>query len=143
MSLLLSVVRKLQMNRVVLDASAVLAFLFQEKGGDKVEALLAGSLLSVVNYAEVITKLYDRGMSVHDAKSLIGNTDIELVEFNSEQAFIVGDLRKSTRHLGLSLGDRACIALAKLKGLQVVTADTAWADLADFNIILIRERKPN
>ncbi len=130
------------MNSVVLDTSAVLAFLFEEMGRDKVKDRLSGALLSTVNYAEAITKLCEKGIMLHNAKLFIDKMDIEIVDYTAEQAQLTGDLRSLTRHLGLSLGDRACLALAKFKGLPALTADTAWADLAGFNIILIREHKP-
>ncbi len=129
------------MNRVVLDTSAVLAFLFEEEGREKVKDKISDALLSTVNYAEAITKLCEKGIMLHNAKLFIDKMDIEIVDYTAEQALLTGELRNSTRHLGLSLGDRACLALAKLKNLPVLTADSAWAKLDGFDIVLIREPK--
>jgi ribonuclease VapC len=129
------------MNKMVFDSSALLAFINNEIGIDIVRKMLPNALLSTVNFAEVITKLCERGYTAEYASALIEATDIELINYNAEHAYLTGELRNKTRHLGLSLGDRACLALAKLKGLPVLTADTAWAKLDGFKIVLIRELK--
>jgi len=123
---------------VVLDSSAVLALLLAEPGADRVKAALPGALLSVVNFAEVVTELCDRGMPATEARSIVETLGVELVDFEVEQACIVGDLRRATRAAGLSLGDRACLALARLRGLSALTADTAWGQLEGFDVVLIR-----
>jgi len=126
------------MSDVVLDSSAVLALLANEPGTDVVEAALPGALLSTVNLAEIVAKLCERGMPAEEATSLIYSIGVEIAEFDAEQATRSGELRASTRSAGLSLGDRACLALAQVRELPVLTADTAWGQLKHLDIRLIR-----
>lgn len=126
------------MSDVVLDSSAVLALLTNEPGTDVVEAALPGALLSTVNLAEIVAKLCERGMPAEEATSLIYSIGVEVAEFDTEQATRSGELRVSTRSAGLSLGDRACLALAQVRALPVLTADTAWGQLKHLDIRLIR-----
>lgn len=126
------------MSDVVLDSSAVLALLASEPGADVVEAALPGALLSTVNLAEIVAKLCERGMPAEEATSLIYSIGVEVAEFDAEQATRSGALRVSTRGAGLSLGDRACLALAQMRRLPVLTADTAWGQLKHLDIRLIR-----
>lgn len=115
----------------VLDASAVLAYLRREPGWDKVEQfLLAGkAMISTVNQAEIAGKLADKGMPETAVRSVLARLALEVVEFDTAQALACGLLRTATRNAGLSLGDRACLALGRLRGLPVVTADRAWEGL--------------
>ncbi|WP_284944186.1 type II toxin-antitoxin system VapC family toxin [Acidisoma cladoniae] len=124
----------------VLDSSAVLALLLDEPGAETVKATLPGALLSAVNLAEVISKLCERGMSLGDARSVVEDLGVEVIDFGSHQAYIVGELRRVTRSAGLSLGDRACLALGRLREASVVTADAIWMGLSGFEIVLIRSR---
>ncbi len=126
------------MSEAVLDSSAVLALLLAEPGADKVQATLPGALFSAVNFAEVMTKLCERGMPQDLARTAIETLGAEVVDFGVEHACITGDLRNVTRSAGLSLGDRACLALAQQRQLPAMTADTAWAQLPGFNVIVIR-----
>lgn len=126
------------MSDVVLDSSAVLALLTNEPGTDVVEAALPGALLSTVNLAEIVAKLCERGMPAEEATYLIYSIGVEVAEFDAEQATRSGELRVSARSAGLSLGDRACLALAQVRGLPVLTADTAWGQLKHLDIRLIR-----
>lgn len=114
----------------VLDSSAVLAVIWNEPGSDMVLDRLDGAVMSAVNYAEVLTKIADRGIDGKRAKTLLASLAIETVDFDKAQAENVSQLRSQTRHLGLSLGDRACIALAITKDWPVLTADKAWAELS-------------
>jgi PIN domain nuclease of toxin-antitoxin system len=129
-------------TEAVLDSSAVLALLLAEPGADRVKAALPGALLSTVNLAEVVTKLCERGMPADDARAAVEAIGVELVAFDVEQACAAGDLRNATRAAGLSLGDRACLALGRLRGLPAVTADTAWRHLPGFDIVLLRSTAP-
>jgi ribonuclease VapC len=113
----------------VLDSSAVLAVLWNEPGNDAVLERLDGSVISAVNHAEVLTKIADRGVDSKRALELLTSLAIDIVGFDRTQAETVGRLRSQTRRFGLSLGDRACIALATMKGWPVLTADKAWAEL--------------
>jgi PIN domain nuclease of toxin-antitoxin system len=113
----------------VLNASALLALLNQEPGSETVEAVIAQSVMSVVNLAEVISKLADRGLSQETIKTVLSGLGFEIVAYNEQQAWKTGLLRPQTRTLGLSLGDRACLALAIQANLPILTADRAWENL--------------
>ncbi len=117
------------MTKMVLDASAVLALLNQEDGSHIVEQHISQSLISAVNLAEVITVLGQLGMPYSEATELTDDILSHIVTFDKEQASITAELRQSTKAFGLSLGDRACLALAKVKALPVLTADSLWAQL--------------
>lgn len=117
------------MTPAILDASAILAYLKAEPGGDTVRAHLPGATVSAVNVAEVGAKLVDRGMSEHDIRTAIGVLGVEVAAFDEEAAYAAAMLRDRTRRLGLSLGDHACLALGVARGLPVLTADRSWAGL--------------
>lgn len=117
------------MNSCVLDASAVLALLNQEQGADIVEGQLPGAIISTVNLAEIVGKLTDAGMPETAISSAIEILGLELVDFDFETAFAAGTLRATTQALGLSLGDRFCLALAKKLNLPAFTADKRWRKL--------------
>lgn len=113
----------------VLDASAVLAFLFAEEGQEKVAALLEGGLLSSVDLAEALSRFARDGLPISEVRAALGETGLEVVPFDDAQALLAAALVPHTSRLGLSLGDRACLALAAtLKG-TAVTADRAWAEI--------------
>lgn len=127
------------MNKVVLDASAFLALVNNEIGKDVVEPLLPHSIMSSLNVSEVVSEL-DSKLSLplaHIQKILC--LIPEVYQFNKELAVQTGLLKKSSTHLGLSLGDRACLALAAHLTLPVYTADKAWSKLhTDITITQIR-----
>lgn len=131
------------MSGAILDASAVLALMMGEPGGDKVAAVLPGALMSTVNVAEVVTKIVERDMFAYaKAFRAIEDLGIEMVDFDGEQALVCGALRWLTRDLGLSLGDRACLALGKVRNLPILTADRAWLKVAEpalVRVISIRD----
>lgn len=127
------------MSESVLDSSAVLALLLDEPGADKVKAALPGAFLSTVNFTEVVTKLCEHGMPANEAREAIETIGAELVDYGVEQACITGDLRNATRAAGLSLGDRACLALARQRNLPAITADTVWGKLSGFDVVVIRD----
>jgi ribonuclease VapC len=113
----------------VLDASALLVLLLDEPGRQSVEAALDDGCMSTVNLAEVYTRLVRDG---HDLAGILARLDglpIEWVAFSDVHAAKVGELWPSTSRAGLSLGDRACLALAIERGLPVLTADRVWAGL--------------
>ena len=123
----------------VLDASAVLANLRNETGGNLVLPLMEKALLSAVNLVEVATRLLDVGASATEIEGLPERLRCEVVPFDEELALSAGLLRVQTRHLGLSVGDRACLALALREGLPVLTGDRAWAKLdVGVEVVLIR-----
>lgn len=117
------------MKHVVLDATAVLALLQGERGADRVEAALHGAVIGAVNLAEVVGKLAEAGMSEEAVHMTLGSLELEVVPFDEDLAFRAGLLRLRTRSYGLSLGDRACLALAQRLGKPALTADRAWATL--------------
>lgn len=117
------------MTSVVLDASAVLALLNNESGAKMVENHLHDSFISAVNLSEVISVLSSVGISSQEAIKLTDDLLPQVVSFDKVQAGIAAEMRGVTKSLGLSLGDRACLALAKSKKLTVLTADAIWAKL--------------
>ncbi len=127
------------MSSYVLDASALLALLNAEEGAALVQELLPEAVISTVNLAEVIARLSAFGMPEADIRNSLSLLGLEIAAFDLEQAFQTGLLYSLTRPLGLSLGDRACLALARMNSATAVTADRAWQDLnASLEIKLIR-----
>ena len=127
------------MTAVVLDSSAILAVINNEAGSDAVVNLLDDALLSAVNHAEVMGKLVERGLSRQEARSSVIRMGIQIVAFGADLAERAGELRAQTRNLGLSLGDRACLALAEREKRIAVTADRKWQSVkADIPVHLIR-----
>jgi len=115
---------------VVLDASALLALLRDEEGAAMVAEALeqGGVLMSAVNWAETLSRLSDYGQ---DLDGFVEYADVLVLEpFDQIQAEASARLRVTTRKAGLSLGDRACLALAKTRGLAVLTADRGWTGVA-------------
>lgn len=110
------------MDEQVLDASAVLALRYQEPGWQLV-ADVQHRLVSSVNLAETLSKLIDRGHSPEDAEAALALLRLRVIPFDEAQAAEAARLRPLTRAFGLSLGDRACLALARVRGLPVLTAD--------------------
>jgi ribonuclease VapC len=128
------------MNRVVLDASALLTVLNREKGADKLTPeLLSTATSSTVNLAEVQGKLVERGLSPREAWEATISPIQEPAAFSAEHARAAGSLIAQTRALGLSLGDRACLALGLALKAPVYTADKSWRKLRlDLQIHIIR-----
>jgi len=119
----------------VLDASALLAYLHGEQGAEIVaDAIAGGATISTVNLAEVLGRATDSDgdpaqlVSQMADRGLLGGA-ISVESFTDKDAIEVARLRPETRAQGLSLGDRACIALACRLGLPALTADTAWSRL--------------
>ena len=115
------------MSKIVLDASAILAVIMGQSGEEKLTPrLLADAVISTVNLAEVQGKLQSLGWTSdeawEDATGLLG----EAIHFDEHQARTAGDLLTQTRALGLSLGDRSCLALGMALRAPVYTAEKAW-----------------
>jgi PIN domain nuclease of toxin-antitoxin system len=123
----------------VLDASALLAFLFREPGHEMVAEEIAGACISAVNLSEALGRFARDG---HDPEPLwrrLSEGTLEVVPFSPAQALLCARLLPRARALGLSLGDRACLALAMERGLSAMTADAIWATLdAGVEVVLIR-----
>lgn len=117
------------MGEVVLDASAVLAVLQHEAGYESVGPQMFGAFVSSVNLAEVGTRLSDRGIAMAEARIMVESLGVRIIAFDEELAYESAALRRGTRAYGLSLGDRACLALAQREGLAVITADRSWSKL--------------
>ena len=127
------------MSSVVLDSSALLAFIHAEPGGDIVAAFVGDAVMSSVNHAEVVTKLVERTGSLDAARAALGMVAVDVIDFDITQAEQSGALVMRTRSRGLSLGDRACLTLAARQAAPVLTADRIWATLKlDVEVRLIR-----
>ena len=113
----------------VLDASALLAMLQSEPGGDAVQALLETAAICSVNWSEVAQKALDWQAEIEGLRQELEALGLEILPLTAPLAETTARLRPSTRQAGLSLGDRACLALAAVLGLPAVTADRVWPDL--------------
>lgn len=114
---------------VILDTSAVLALLFDEPGHERVAPVIDEASISAVNLAEIVTKLIDLGYGDEDAERVVEAFLPSVMPFDVPLAIAAGAMRRGTRQHGLSLGDRACLALALSEAAPVLTADRAWTDL--------------
>jgi ribonuclease VapC len=102
----------------------------QESGQEIVRTALGqGAVIGAVNLSEVVTKLMNRGASASEIRTELDGFGLDVIQFDAELAYRAGFLRPLTRQLGLSLGDRACLALAERLGVPVLTADRAWQGL--------------
>lgn len=117
------------MSSVVLDASAVLAVMHRERGHEKVMPHLEGGLISAVNYAEVLKKVAERGADLLVARLYLQNLTLTIVPFDQAQAVETAKLWPLVQGRGLSLADRACLALGILKKAPIVTGDTGMAEV--------------
>jgi ribonuclease VapC len=124
---------------VVLDASALLAYLKNEPGGNVVDGVLSESIMSSVNWAEVIQKSIAAGVNVDGMLDDLQVLGLRVEPFLPEDGEVAGRLWEQTRKAGLSLGDRACLSLGLRLGTDVLTSDRAWATLnLAMNIQVIR-----
>ncbi|MFD9965036.1 type II toxin-antitoxin system VapC family toxin [Amycolatopsis sp. NPDC058986] len=118
------------MTTPVLDASAILALLYREPGHDVVAGHLADAVVSAVNWSEVVQKLAQRGHpSPEGAANGLLSLGVRVALFDERDAVAAAKLWPTTRSAGLSLGDRACLAVASNLSGVAVTADQAWAEL--------------
>jgi len=125
----------------VFDASAVLAFLYAEPGAAQVRAELPGGMISAVNAAEVLAVLVRNGLPLQEAQTALEKTRLAVLDFSLAHAAKTAEpLSPSIRRRGISLGDRASMAAALLKGVPVVTADRTWVGLGvpDLRVELVR-----
>lgn len=124
---------------LVLDASALLAFLHNERGADKVRLALNGAVVSTVNWAEVVQKSLQRGVDVAGMLDEFSDVGVVFVPFTTNQAEIAAHLWDATRSRGLSLADRACLAVATERNAPVLTADRFWTEVGlDVEVQLLR-----
>jgi ribonuclease VapC len=117
------------LSDAVWDASALLAIVRREPGWLEVAELAAHGHISAVNYCEVLSRLGDEGLDSSSADAILSYLELVIEPFGHDQARAAADLRPRTRHLGLSLGDRACLALGVTRQLPIFTADRTWARL--------------
>ena len=115
---------------VVLDASALLAALNGEPGGDSVASVFDECVIGAVNLAEVAAGLVHHGNNAVQARAVLAALDLEVIAADGELAVDAGLLRAITDSAGLSLGDRFCFAVARRLGAKVLTADRAWVAVA-------------
>lgn len=129
------------MSAFILDASALLAMLREETGGDRVAEAIGEARMSVVNFSEVVSHFVHNGMPPNEVDAMLKPLPIALVPANLEMARIAGHLRASTAAAGLSLGDRFCLALALVEKLPAWTADRQWSAIAEkveVEVVVIR-----
>lgn len=114
---------------IVLDASAILAVILNEPGQERVTGFEGRAHVSTVNMAEVRSRLHDVGMLRPEIDHHVAMLDVNEIAFSSQHAASAGELRRNTRQAGLSLGDRACLALAMALAAPAMTADRNWANV--------------
>ena len=127
----------------VMDSSALLAVSKGEKGAEIVMELIEANdcVISSVNMAEVATRMLDLGLPLNELKRALGLFNMDVIDFNEEQAITCAELRPLTKSAGLSLGDRACLGLAKLMDATAVTSDRPWIAIAEavgVKVLMIR-----
>jgi ribonuclease VapC len=113
----------------VLDASSVLALAHGEPGASVVADYLEDAAVSTVNWSEIVRRSQQDGVGADSLRDTFAEAGVALVPFDVQDAETAAALWSTTRHLGLSLADRACLALAARLGVPAVTADRAWSDL--------------
>jgi PIN domain nuclease of toxin-antitoxin system len=123
----------------IADASAILALLKHEPLGKLDPTRLFRAMISAVNLSEVLERLCSGGLSESAADAAVAELSLRVADFDERQARLAAYLRPRTRRAGLSLGDRACLALGLHLGHPVITADRAWASLdIGVEVVLIR-----
>jgi PIN domain nuclease of toxin-antitoxin system len=123
----------------VLDASALFAFLHGEVGGDRIGPLLSRSVISSVNWAEVLQRAISLNLGIQGRREEVESLGMRILPFTAEDAEMTALLWSTTRRVGLSLGDRACLSLAQKLGLPAFTTDRVWAALGlEVDVRLIR-----
>jgi PIN domain nuclease of toxin-antitoxin system len=124
----------------VLDASTILALIRREPGADRVDSVVASSIVSTVNLQEVAKELLLQGISVGHGQQIVDALGLPAIDHDAEQAWAAATLVHATRSIGSGLGDRSCMALAISRGVPAMTADRAWAKLEvpGLQVIVIR-----
>jgi len=128
------------MSKAVFDSSAILALFYNETGKPKVLSLLDeyDPLISAANFCEIVTKLISDGLVTDVATEMFSGLEIDIIDFDAQHAIQAAELRPITEHLGLSLGDRTCLALAIQENATAITADRTWSNLDVCRIVVIR-----
>jgi len=124
---------------IILDASALLAYLHKETGWESVQSVMPESCIGTVNWSEVAQKIAQKGMDVRVVRSMLEELGLMIVPFSVDQAEFAAQLWEESRQFGLSLADRACMGLAIQQDNAVITADKVWMQLKlDIEVQLIR-----
>lgn len=117
-------------KHIILDASALIALIEEEKGCEVIEELLPYAIMSSVNIAEVARFfVLQSGLVIDKVQEVIDHLVPNTIPFDNKYAYITADMVPQTKSFGLSLGDRACLALAITTGYPVYTADKIWEKL--------------
>lgn len=125
--------------RLCFLASAVLAIINEEISGNEVIHHLKQGVISTVNFSETIAMLRRANIAISEARALVRDLFSEIVLFDEEQACLAAEFKINSKQYGLSFGDCACLALAKVRNLAVLTADRAWKEInLGINVVLIR-----
>lgn len=123
------------MNKAVIDSSTLLAFIKDESFSLKeIESILPHAVISSVNICEVATVLMRLEMPINTIEELINETIGDIIPFDKELSLAAAKLWEKTKSYGLSLGDRACIALGQKLQLPIYTADKIWSELKLENV---------
>ena len=127
-------------NKIIFDASAVVALLAKEKGFEVIKRHLKNAIISSVNISEVYKYCIDKqNLAADECKNIMGISGIKIIDFDEKQALIAADIYPKTKEYGLSLGDRACIALAIEKKYPILTCDKIWEKInLDVKFIMVR-----
>jgi PIN domain nuclease of toxin-antitoxin system len=127
-------------NKVLFDASALLALIKKEAGYEQLEDLLASSCISAVNLSEVVSVLIKVGVSITEIEEIVNEVIPEVIPFTHKTGFLTGSLTLSAKELTLSLGDRACIATGIINNMIIYTTNQEWQKLQldNLNIVVIR-----
>ena len=123
------------MNNVVLDSSALLALIANEKGADVVTHYLSNAKMSTVNISESIATLINKGATFQEAETIVDSLLHDRISFSDTHSKIAAEIVTETKKYGLSLGDRACLSLAIAEKLPVLTADKIWSNLIVRNYV--------
>lgn len=127
------------MSRIVVDSSAVVAAILEEPGGEEMASRDGPFLISTVNLCEVLERLAVGSAAEAPTLAMLEDLGLVLVDFTPDLAAIAARLKAPTRSVGLSLGDRACLALALREQAPVLTGDRAWSKVdVGVEVMLIR-----
>lgn len=116
-------------TKIVIDASAIIAFIFNEPGGDKVLQFISSASISSVNLSEVVTDVLKRGVDISETRKRLSQLPLEIIPFDAELAYEAAGLEKYRKSHNLSFGDRACLSTGLKLNRKIVTADTKWGTL--------------
>ena len=127
-------------NKIIFDASAVIALLAKEKGFEVIKRHLKNAIISSINISEVYKYCIDKqNLTADECKNIMGISGIKIIDFDEKQALIAADIYPKNKEYGLSLGDRACIALAIEKKHPILTCDKIWEKInIDVKFIMVR-----